>query len=135
MSGHGDIVSGLSFQPQTSVAAVDRSQDRTGPAGHSELLLAFNLFRRRFAADIVCAVPEDRRVPGFIRGDDWYFAGKIEPRGRRIPGFDLSAARESSARLGFYLFQTWGDIVSDETRWQNVPPVQAMQTMTGYNGL
>ena len=54
---------------------------------------AFNLFRHKLKPDLVCAVPEDYPVPGFIDGTTWAFAGKIsEPT--TIPlGFECLDAR------------------------------------------
>jgi hypothetical protein len=66
---------------------------------------AFNLFRHKLKPDLVCAVPEDYPVPGFIDGTTWAFAGKIsEPT--TIPlGFESKAAEAGVRFNGFYLFQ------------------------------
>src|SRR4051794_33817304 len=66
---------------------------------------AFNLFRHKLKPDLVCAVPEDYPVPGFIDGSTWAFAGKIsEPT--TIPlGFESKAAEAGVRFNGFYLFQ------------------------------
>ena len=66
---------------------------------------AFNLFRHKLKPDLVCAVPEDYPVPGFIDGTTWAFAGKIsEPT--TIPlGFESKAAEVGVRFNGFYLFQ------------------------------
>ncbi len=67
----------------------------------------FNLFRRRGAPELVCAVPEDRAVPNFIAGETWEFGGKISGNSRAHPGFDASLASEVARYNGFYLFQAW----------------------------
>jgi len=66
---------------------------------------AFNLFRHKLKPDLVCAVPEDYTVRGFIDGTTWEFAGKIsEPT--TIPlGFESKAAEAGVRFNGFYLFQ------------------------------
>src|SRR3954447_7351178 len=66
---------------------------------------AFNLFRRKLKPDLICAVPEDYPVPGFIEGSTWAFAGKVsEPI--TIPlGFKSKAAEAGVRFNGFYLFQ------------------------------
>ena len=33
----------------------------------------YTLFRREDKPDLYCAVPEDRAVPTFLRGDHWAF--------------------------------------------------------------
>src|SRR3954464_46563 len=66
---------------------------------------AFNLFRHKLKPDLICAVPEDYPVPGFIEGSTWAFAGKVsEPI--TIPlGFKSKAAEAGVRFNGFYLFQ------------------------------
>ncbi|WP_281024024.1 hypothetical protein [Microvirga flavescens] len=32
-----------------------------------------------------------------------------------MPGFDVVAARDAADRLGFYLFQTWGSVVTQDS--------------------
>ena len=44
---------------------------------------AYNLFRRTRGRHLVCAVPEDYPVPGFIDGQGWAFAGKVGENSRR----------------------------------------------------
>jgi hypothetical protein len=68
----------------------------------------YNLFRRKGASHLVCAVAEDCAVPTFIDADGWGFGGKVrEPNSRPI-GFDPRAAAEGSRFHGFYLFQSFG---------------------------
>jgi hypothetical protein len=68
---------------------------------------SFNLFRRKEAPELFCAVPEDRAVPRFIAGESWEFGGRISGDSHFQPGFDRSAARSATGMNGFYLFQTW----------------------------
>jgi hypothetical protein len=67
---------------------------------------AFNLFRHKLTSDLICAVPEDYPVPGFLNASTWTFTGKAsEPT--TIPRGFRSKAAETGVRLsGFYLFQT-----------------------------
>ena len=66
---------------------------------------AFNLFRHKLTSDLICAVPEDYPVPGFLEASTWAFAGKVsEPT--TIPLVFRSKAAEAGVRFnGFYLFQ------------------------------
>lgn len=68
---------------------------------------AFNLFRRREAPDLFCAVPEDRAVPHFIAGETWEFGGRIAADSHEQPGFDGQIASRAARFNGFYLFQGW----------------------------
>jgi hypothetical protein len=36
---------------------------------------AFNLFRRKREPDLLCAVPQDCPVPGFVEASAWAFVG------------------------------------------------------------
>jgi hypothetical protein len=61
-------------------------------------MLSYNVFRAR-ERDVLCAVPEDRPVPRFIRGNSWQFQGRITheanlPRALKVAG----------AFNGFYIF-------------------------------
>jgi hypothetical protein len=67
---------------------------------------AYNLFRSKCCVTILCAVPEDRVVPGFVTGTHWSFAGRTEPGTSPAPsGFDGAAARAAARLNGFYLFR------------------------------
>ncbi|WP_349369972.1 hypothetical protein [Salinarimonas sp.] len=68
----------------------------------------WNVFRRKDAAELRCAVPEERIVPGFITDGAWEFAGRIGGGERPPDGFDARAAGQLSQWNGFYLFETWG---------------------------
>src|SRR3954447_17075630 len=84
-------------------------QDRgvsLGWAGSS--MRAYNLFRHRDKPHLLCAVPEDCEVPGFIAERAWSFDRKVtEPVAVPI-GFDVLAARHGVRLNGFYLFQSFG---------------------------
>jgi len=71
--------------------------------GQRELAPSYTLFRREDKPDLYCAVPEDRAVPTFLRGDHWAFAGRIT-RAAAFPGFQVDQARSSVRLNGFYLF-------------------------------
>jgi hypothetical protein len=61
---------------------------------------AYNLFRRKGSNALVCAVPEERSVPGFLTARRWKFDGH-----RQLPhGFDADAAAAAVRFNGFYLF-------------------------------
>ncbi|WP_063776609.1 hypothetical protein [Microvirga massiliensis] len=66
---------------------------------------AYNLFRRRGHADLVCAVPEDRPVPAFITAALWVYGGKLENADIDPLAFNYEAADVSVHFMGFYLFQ------------------------------
>lgn len=67
----------------------------------------FNLFRRIDAPELICAVPDDRAVPGFITSEGWAFIERVEA-GEPLPqGFDAHAADAVLAWNGFYLFESW----------------------------
>jgi hypothetical protein len=66
---------------------------------------AYNLFRRRDERCLICAVPEDCAVPGFIAGEAWDFDGKLTEAAAAPMGFDANAATNSVRSEGFYLFE------------------------------
>jgi hypothetical protein len=66
----------------------------------------FNLFRRCLGSEVYCAVPEDRAVPSFIRGDTWEFAGKLEPQRGRLITFDMADVESSVRSSGYFLFNS-----------------------------
>ena len=55
---------------------------------------AYNLFRHRDKQDLVCAVPEDCAVPGFIAEATWNFDRKVTEPAAAPRGFDASAATD-----------------------------------------
>ena len=68
---------------------------------------AYNLFRHRNKQDLVCAVPEDCAVPGFIAEETWDFDCKVAELAAAPMGFNASAAAASVRFNGFYLFQSF----------------------------
>jgi len=71
--------------------------------GRREFAPSYNLFRRADKPDLYCAVPEDRAVPIFVRGDHWAFAGRIT-KAAALPGFQAEQARSGVRLNGFHLF-------------------------------
>lgn len=55
--------------------------------------------------EILCAVPEDRPVPGFLKAQAWDFGGKLDRPRAILRGFDEHAAEIGVHLNGFYLFQ------------------------------
>ncbi|WP_457092600.1 hypothetical protein [Microvirga sp. P5_D2] len=68
---------------------------------------AYNLFRNKDLPEIVCAVPEDRPVPGFIDPKQWEFEQSLRPPDARPPGFHKTAALTGVRFNGFYLFHAF----------------------------
>ncbi|PVE21167.1 hypothetical protein DC522_28145 [Microvirga sp. KLBC 81] len=64
----------------------------------------YNLFRRKDAADLYCAVPENVPVPAFVTEDRWEYAQSLDIG--TLSGFDADAAQVSSEANGFYLFHS-----------------------------
>ncbi|WP_372424650.1 hypothetical protein [Salinarimonas chemoclinalis] len=67
----------------------------------------FNVFMRRDAQELRCAVPEDRAVPAFIVAQDWAFVGRLDGETPAPRGFDTRAADVLARWNGFYLFEEW----------------------------
>ena len=86
---------------------------------------AYNLFRHRRKQELVCAVPEDCVVPGFIAEQTWSFGGKLTEAAAAPMGFNASAAAASIRFNGFYLFQSFRKPV----------PVQPALLRTTLSGL
>ena len=76
---------------------------------------SYNLFRHADKPDLYCAVPEDRAVPSFLRGDHWAFVGRIT-RAAPLPGFQEEQARSGVRLNGFYLFMAHHTGVSAAAR-------------------
>jgi hypothetical protein len=74
-------------------------------AGRATNEAAFNFFRLRSKPDLCCAVPKDRPVPSFLRGD-WTYAGTARGATGFPRGFDRTAAQIGVALNGFHLFQS-----------------------------
>jgi hypothetical protein len=65
----------------------------------------YNLFRNRQRPELLCAVPENRPVPGFVVPGDWRFERALRPSDMGPPGFEDRAAQVGVRFNGFYLFQ------------------------------
>lgn len=65
----------------------------------------YNLFRHADRSELICAVPEVRPVPTFIKGSPWSFVGRLSDCANGSSGFNHRAAEESIHCNGFYLFQ------------------------------
>jgi hypothetical protein len=69
----------------------------------------YNLFRNRQRPELLCAVPEDRPVPGFVVAKRWsVLLRPLRPMDVAPPGFHLRAACAGVRFNGFYLFQVTG---------------------------
>jgi hypothetical protein len=66
--------------------------------------IPYNLFRRRSAPDLFCAVAQAHPVPGFIEGDEWEFVGSATDERDAPQGFQAKEARFGARLNGFYLF-------------------------------
>src|SRR3954453_3189636 len=66
---------------------------------------AFNLFRRKREPDLLCAVPQDCPVPGFVEASAWAFVGTVREPTTVLSGFNRRAAEASVRVNGFYLFE------------------------------
>ncbi len=67
---------------------------------------AYNLFRNRQQPELLCAVPEDRPVPSFLRWEQWTYERPLRPLDHKPAGFHSRAAHAGVRFNGFYLFQT-----------------------------
>jgi hypothetical protein len=74
-------------------------------ARSSARVCTYNLFRNRQRPELLCAVPEDRPVPGFVDPDEWRFERALRPSDTSPPGFEERAAQVGVRFNGFYLFQ------------------------------
>jgi len=68
---------------------------RTDLQTHSQTV-TYNLFARKDAPELYCAIPEDRPVPDFI-DCDWRFKGSLD-RSQRAPGGFIPPSTAESAR-------------------------------------
>ena len=66
---------------------------------------AFNLFRHKLKPNLVCAVPEDCPVPGFLDPSTWEYVCTLREPTTPLPGFNRPAAEASIGFHGFYLFE------------------------------
>jgi hypothetical protein len=70
--------------------------------------VTYNLFRQGRDPAILCAVPNDKPVPAFIRGRAWSFERVIEVGGDSVEGFEPGLATAAADLNGFYLFLAFG---------------------------
>ena len=76
----------------------------------------YNLFRNNQRPSLLCAVPEDRSVPGFIDAEAWSFERVLRRQDAAPPGFHDRAARAGVRYNGFYLFQVTAQDTYGEQR-------------------
>ena len=76
---------------------------------------SYNLFRHAGKPDLYCAVPDDRAVPSFLRGEHWAFVGRIK-QAAALPGFQEEQARSGVRLNGFYVFMAHQTGVSAAAR-------------------
>ena len=73
----------------------------------------YNLFARKDATELFCAIPEDRPVPDFI-DRDWQFKGSVD-RSQNAPGGFIPPVAAASVRLnGYYVFMRYDALASPE---------------------
>jgi hypothetical protein len=66
---------------------------------------SYKLFRNRLRPKLLCAVPADRSVPGFLGPEQWSFEQVLDRSEAALPGFRDRAASAGVRLNGFYLFQ------------------------------
>jgi hypothetical protein len=76
----------------------------------------YNLFRSADDCTMICAVPQDRPVPAFIRNPAWIYDNSIWDTGVVPPGFSPQAAKTASELNGFYLFYLCRRVIVPERR-------------------
>lgn len=73
----------------------------------------YNLFSRKDAPDLYCAVPEDRPVPSFI-DCDWQFKGSLASS-QRVPGGFIPPVAAAGVRMnGYYVFMRYDALPSPD---------------------
>ena len=72
---------------------------------------SYNVFRRKGAEGMCCAVPQDYAIPAFLTGQRWSFSGTVDGSDARL-GFDDRAAATAVRFNGFYLFQSLAESLS-----------------------
>lgn len=87
---------------------MNREQDRSAsPAlGSAKYCPVFNLFRHKLTPDLLCAVPQDYPVPGFLHASTWSFAGAVGEAAYALAELNWTAAMAGVRLTGFYLFQS-----------------------------
>lgn len=82
-------------------------------SAQAALLPSYNLFARKDAPELYCAIPEDRPVPEFI-DCDWQFKGSVD-RSQHAPGGFISPVAAASVRMnGYYVFMRYDALQSPE---------------------
>ena len=66
---------------------------------------AYNLFKNKQWPESLCAVPEDRPVPGFLDPGEWRFERMLRLLDMSPPGFENRAVQAGVRFNGYYLFQ------------------------------
>ena len=82
---------------------------------------SYSLFENVDRPELLCAVPLDRPVPGFIQQEQWVFQGTLHPSDPQPPGFRSHAAQSGTRLNGFYLFQVTSHERSSERRIAHEP--------------
>lgn len=77
----------------------------SGPAQPGLRNCVYNLFKNKQRSEILCAVPEDHPIPGFLGPEQWTFDRPLRPLDMLPPGFHERAAQTGVRFNGFYLFQ------------------------------
>ena len=68
----------------------------------------WNVFRRRDAHGLCCAVSSDAAVPTFLLTGDWDFGFQFTRGDPPVPGFSPPSAEIGARYNGFYLFLGFG---------------------------
>jgi hypothetical protein len=66
--------------------------------------VTYNLFRQGSDAAILCAVPNDKPVPAFVRGPAWVFDSTVTVGHGPAQGFEANLAKAAGDLNGFYVF-------------------------------
>jgi hypothetical protein len=75
--------------------------------------MTFTIFRRVTQPNVMCAVPSNEPVPGFVCAPDWEYVTTSMPDRPRPEGFNDGLARFSTELQGYYLFhELW------QAEWQ-----------------
>ena len=87
---------------------MNREQDRSAsPAlGSAKYCPVFNLFRHKLTPDLLCAVPQDYPVPGFLDASTWGFAGAVGEAAYALALLNWNAAMSCVRLCFFYQFQS-----------------------------
>jgi hypothetical protein len=64
----------------------------------------YNLFRKAGETPVHCAVPDGGALPGFLRGTDWSFEGKVADIRDRLLDADKPLFEAVVERTGYFVF-------------------------------